>query len=125
MTTPYPTITTQSAAASALAALGHDARLEIFRVLVRAGDDGLPIYGIQERLGGMPRSTLAHHLQMLLQAGLVSQQKLRAEVVTTANYGTVRSLVAYLTDECCVDVATAPRADEACVTGPAVTRPTR
>jgi ArsR family transcriptional regulator, arsenate/arsenite/antimonite-responsive transcriptional repressor len=117
MTAPHPTITTQSSAASALAALGHDARLEIFRLLVRAGDDGLPIYGIQQRLGGMPRSTLAHHLQMLLQAGLVSQQKLRAEVVTTANYETVRSLVAYLTDECCVDVSAGPCADETCTPG--------
>ena len=117
MTAPATAIESQSDAASALAALGHDARLEIFRALVRAGDDGLPIYAIQQRLGGMPRSTLAHHLQMLLQAGLVSQQKLGAEVVTTANYGTVRSLVSYLTDECCVDGSGAADDGGACHTG--------
>jgi ArsR family transcriptional regulator, arsenate/arsenite/antimonite-responsive transcriptional repressor len=92
-------------AATALAALGHEARLEIFRALVRAGDDGLPVYLIQERLGGMPRSTLAHHLQALVQAGLVAQRKVGAEVVTRAEFGAMRDLVAYLTDECCADVA--------------------
>jgi len=87
----------------ALAALGHDARLAIFRILVRAGDDGLPVHQIQERLGGMPRSTLAHHLQMLVQAGLVAQTKAGAEVVSRADYGAIRRVIAYLTDECCAD----------------------
>ena len=91
-------------AATALAALGHEARLEIYRALVRAGDDGLPVYLIQERLGGMPRSTLAHHLQALVQAGLVAQRKVGAEVVSRAEFGAMRDLVAYLTDECCADV---------------------
>jgi len=93
-------------AATALAALGHEARLEIFRALVRAGDDGLPVYLIQERLGGIPRSTLAHHLQALVQAGLVAQRKVGAEVVNRAEFGAMRDLMAYLTDECCADVAT-------------------
>jgi ArsR family transcriptional regulator, arsenate/arsenite/antimonite-responsive transcriptional repressor len=89
--------------ATALAALGHEARLAIFRSLVRAGADGLPIHQIQDRLGGMPRSTLAHHLQMLTQAGLVSQHKVAAEVISVADYGAMRRLVAYLTDECCAE----------------------
>ena len=88
----------------ALAALGHEARLAIFRILVRAGDDGLPVHRIQERLGGMPRSTLAHHLQMLVQAGLVAQAKVGAEVVSRADYDAIRRVIAYLTDECCADV---------------------
>jgi ArsR family transcriptional regulator, arsenate/arsenite/antimonite-responsive transcriptional repressor len=92
-------------AATALAALGHEARLEIFRTLVRAGDDGLPVHLIQERLGGMPRSTLAHHLQTLVQAGLVTQRKVGAEVVSRAEFVAMRGLVSYLTDECCVDSA--------------------
>jgi ArsR family transcriptional regulator, arsenate/arsenite/antimonite-responsive transcriptional repressor len=95
-------------AATALAALGHEARLEIFRVLVRAGDDGLPVYLVQERLGGMPRSTLAHHLQALVQAGLVVQRKVGAEVINRAEFAAMRGLVGYLTDECCADA-------EACV----------
>jgi ArsR family transcriptional regulator, arsenate/arsenite/antimonite-responsive transcriptional repressor len=92
-------------AANALAALGHEARLEIFRALVRAGDDGLPVYLIQERLGGMPRSTLAHHLQTLVQAGLVAQRKVGAEVVNRAEFAAMHALVSYLTDECCEDAS--------------------
>jgi ArsR family transcriptional regulator, arsenate/arsenite/antimonite-responsive transcriptional repressor len=93
--------------AAALAALGHEARLAIFRILVRSGDAGLPIHQIQGRLGGMPRSTLAHHLSMLAQAGLVSQRKVAAEVVTSADYAAMRELVTYLTDECCLDTTAA------------------
>ena len=94
-----------TSAADALAALGHEARLAIFRSLVRAGDDGLPVHQVQERLGGMPRSTLAHHLQMLVQAGLVRQRKVGAEVLSLADFGAIRGLVAYLTEECCTDVS--------------------
>ena len=104
--TPVAAPTAPAAApAAALAALGHEARLGIFRALVRAGDEGLPVYGIQERVGGTPRSTLAHHLQTLVQAGLVAQTKVGAEVRNRANYGAVRGLIAYLTDECCADAA--------------------
>ena len=104
-------------AATALAALGHEARLEIFRALVRSGDDGLPVHRIQERLEGMPRSTLAHHLQMLVQAGLVAQRKVGAEVVSRARFDAMRSLVSYLSDECCVDAAGAGVAKGAPATG--------
>ena len=97
-----------SDAADALAALGHEARLAIFRALVRAGDAGLPVHQIQERLGGMPRSTLAHHLQMLVQAGLVAQRKVGAEVVNHADFSAMRELVAYLTEECCVETCHVP-----------------
>ncbi len=92
-----------SAAAAALGALGHEARLDIFRTLVRAGDEGLPVHAVQERLGGMPRSTLAHHLQSLVQAGLVRQWKVGAEVMNRADFEAMRGLVAYLSDECCVE----------------------
>jgi len=102
---PAATPAAAPAAAAALAALGHEARLGIFRVLVRAGDEGLPVYGIQERVGGTPRSTLAHHLQTLVQAGLVAQTKVGAEVLNHANYDAVRVLISYLTDECCADAA--------------------
>ena len=95
-------------AADALAALGHEARLAIFRALVRAGDAGLPVHQVQERLGGMPRSTLAHHLQMLVQAGLVRQRKSGAEVVNHADFGAMSAVVAYLSEECCADELTRP-----------------
>ncbi len=91
--------------AAALDALGHGARLEIFRALVRAGDPGLSVAEVQQRLGGMPRSTLAHHLQKLVAARLVTQQKVGASVVTRANFEVMRTVVGYLADECCVEQA--------------------
>ena len=103
---PSPPARDTGAAASALGALGHEARLDIFRTLVRAGDGGLPVHAIQERLGGMPRSTLAHHLQSLVQAGLVHQWKVGAEVLNRADFEAMRGLVAFLSDECCADAAT-------------------
>ncbi|MDZ7702939.1 MAG: helix-turn-helix domain-containing protein [Trueperaceae bacterium] len=90
-------------AATAMDALGNEVRLDIYRKLVRAGRSGLAIGEIQSRLGGVPRSTLAHHLQKLVLAGLVSQEKEGASVVSRANYDLMEGLVHYLTAECCVD----------------------
>jgi hypothetical protein len=53
----------------------------------------------------MPRSTLAHHLQKLVMARLSLQEKVGASVVTRANFEAMRSVVTYLSDECCVDEA--------------------
>lgn len=92
----------------ALAALGHEARLAIYRLLVRAGDDGLAVHQVQERVGGMPRSTLAHHLQTLVRAGLVVQRKTGAEVVNVAAFDHMRQLVGYLTEACCLDMCMVP-----------------
>jgi ArsR family transcriptional regulator len=105
--------------ADALAALGHEARLAMYRTLVRAGDEGLPVHQVQERIGGMPRSTLAHHLQALVRAGLVVQRKVGAEVVNVAAFASMRELVAYLTEACCVDVCVVSTDEAREVTTPA------
>ena len=96
---------------AALAALGHEARLAIYRLLVRAGDDGLAVHQVQERIGGMPRSTLAHHLQALVRAGLVVQRKTGAEVVNVAAFDHMRELIGYLTEACCLDMCVVPIED--------------
>ena len=67
-------MTTITYNARALAALGHDARLSIFRLLVNAGDEGLRVSDIGEHLG-LALSTLAHQLSTLVDAGLVLQDK--------------------------------------------------
>lgn len=90
-------------AAAALDALGNPVRLEVYRTLVRAGNPGLSVAALQERVGGVPRSTLAHHLSKLVHAGLVVQHKDGANVVSRANYATMNALVAYLTEACCAD----------------------
>jgi len=96
-------MTTTSPNARALAALGHDARLSIFRLLVKAGDDGLRISDIGAHLGIAP-STLAHHLSTLVEAGLVKQDKRGREVVNRVDYPAMHGVVDFLNSECCVGV---------------------
>jgi ArsR family transcriptional regulator, arsenate/arsenite/antimonite-responsive transcriptional repressor len=96
-------MTTTSPNARALAALGHDARLSIFRLLVRAGEDGLRVGDIGQHLGMAP-STLAHHLSALVDAGLVLQEKQGREVFNRVDFAAMRRLVGFLTSECCTGV---------------------
>lgn len=93
--------------ARTLAALGHDARLSIFRLLVKAGDDGLRVSDIGDHLGFAP-STLAHHLSALVDAGLVIQARQGREVFNRVDYPAMRRLVGFLTSECCSGVITKP-----------------
>lgn len=97
-------MTTSSPHARALAALGHDARLAIFRLLVRAGEEGLPVGEIGERLGLAP-STLAHHLRALVEAGLVAQERRGREVRSRVDFQAMRRTLAFLTAECCTGVS--------------------
>jgi DNA-binding transcriptional ArsR family regulator len=99
-----------SPTARALAALGHDARLSIYRLLVKAGDGGLRVGEIAEHLGLAP-STLAHHLKALVEAGLVVQEKRGREVVNMADYTAMNGLVQFLTRECCTGVTLKARED--------------
>ncbi|RDC68531.1 ArsR family transcriptional regulator [Rhodovulum sp. 12E13] len=96
-------MTTTSSESRALAALGHDARLAIFRLLVKAGDEGLRVGDIGEHLGLAP-STLAHHLSTLTAAGLVVQERRGREVVNRVDYPAMHRLVGFLTSECCAGV---------------------
>ncbi len=93
-----------AAVARALAALGHEARLRIYRLLVRAGAEGLNVGEIAAHLK-MPASTLAHHLSTLVAAGLVIQERQGREVVNRADYAVMNRTVAFLTDKCCAGVA--------------------
>lgn len=92
-----------STTARALAALGHDARLSIFRLLVRAGEDGLRVGDIGAHLGLAP-STLAHHLSTLVDAGLVLQDRRGREVFNRVDYPAMRRVLGFLTSECCAGV---------------------
>ena len=90
-------------AAAALSALGHPARLTLFRLLVRAGPEGLLVGEIAEHLD-MPASTLAHHLRNLKQAGLVLQTRNGREVQNVADTGALREVLDFLMSECCTGV---------------------
>jgi ArsR family transcriptional regulator len=90
-------------AADGLAALGNRTRLRLYRLLVRAGDDGFNVGDLQ-RLLEVPPSTLAHHLATLARAGLVVQERRGREVISRADYPAMRALVGYLTEQCCTGV---------------------
>jgi len=100
------TATRSSETARALAALGHEARLDVYRLLVRAGDDGLIVGDIATHTG-LPLSTLAHHLRTLVAAKLVVQERRGREVINRADYASMNAALAFLTDECCQGVALA------------------
>ena len=86
--------------ASALAALGHPARLSVFRLLVQAGHDGMLVGEIAEHLD-IPLSTLAYHLRSLKQAGLILQHRQGREIQTVADYSAMEAAIEYLMQECC------------------------
>lgn len=87
-------------AAQCLAELGNLTRLDIYRLLVKAGLGGMNISDIQTRLGAPP-STLAFHLGGLVRAGLVSQEKIGREVICRAKHRRLTAVVEFLREECC------------------------
>ena len=89
-------------AAARLEALGNPTRLKIYRMLVRAGDPGLPVGKLQSRLS-IPPSTLSHHLKTLIIVGLVSQEREATTLICRANYPVMRGLVEFLVAECCTE----------------------
>ncbi|WP_105434873.1 ArsR/SmtB family transcription factor [Neorhizobium tomejilense] len=88
--------------ASQMESLGNPTRLRIYRMLVRAGIDGMPVGGLQQRLD-IPASTLSHHCRKLIDAGLVTQERNGTTLICRANYKAMSSLIGYLADECCAD----------------------
>jgi DNA-binding transcriptional ArsR family regulator len=89
-------------AAAQLEALGNPTRLKLYRALVRAGTEGLPVGSIQEKLA-IPGSTLSHHLKRLVDTDLVTQERQATTLICRANYPGMNALVGYLVDECCLD----------------------
>jgi ArsR family transcriptional regulator, arsenate/arsenite/antimonite-responsive transcriptional repressor len=85
-----------------LEALGNPTRLSIFRFLVKAGDPGLAVGQLQDRLG-IAASTLSHHLHKLVLVGLVTQERRSTVLVCRANFAMMRGLVDALAADCCVD----------------------
>jgi ArsR family transcriptional regulator len=95
-------------AVPALAALAQEHRLEVFRLLVQAGLDGLPPGQIADRLKIAP-PTLSFHLAQLKHAGLVQVRRDGRSLIYTVNYDAMNGLMAFLTDNCCGGDAAACR----------------
>ena len=87
--------------AKRLAELGHDTRLTVYRLLIKAGEAGMAVSELQAKLD-IPGSTLSHHLHRLMQVDLVRQQREGRVLRCTANYQTVQGVIEYLMEECCV-----------------------
>jgi DNA-binding transcriptional ArsR family regulator len=85
---------------AALAALAHEYRLAIYRMLVEQGPGGLPAGEIGQRLALQP-SSLTFHLQSLQRAGLITQRRASRQLIYSADYAVMNGLVGYLTDNCC------------------------
>jgi len=87
-------------AVGSLSALAQTTRLQIFRLLVEAGPEGMAAGGIAEALG-LPPPTLSFHLSQLRHAGLVSAERRGRSIVYAANFARMRELLTFLTRNCC------------------------
>lgn len=90
----------QRAALSALAALAHETRLDVFRLLVRAGPKGLTAGAVSERLK-VPGATLSFHLKELRNAGMVSCQREGRSLIYSPDFAAMNALLEFLTENCC------------------------
>lgn len=87
-----------------LGALAQEHRLAAFRLLVQAGEEGLPAGVIAEKLG-MVSSSMSFHLAALAHAGLVTQRRQSRQIIYSANYPAMNGLMGYLTENCCGGLA--------------------
>ena len=97
-------------AVAALSALAQEHRLGLFRLLVRAGESGMPAGAIAEALG-VPKSSLSFHLTQLRNAGLIHQERQHRSLIYRANYQAMNALVGYRLENCCAGADCAPVAD--------------
>lgn len=97
-------------AAELLAALGHETRLAVFRLLVEAGPDGMNASAIGERLGLVP-ATLSFHLAHLSRVGLIEGERDSRFIRYSAKYDTMDDLIAFLTRNCCEGSLCLPQTD--------------
>ncbi|MGH7781299.1 MAG: ArsR/SmtB family transcription factor [Candidatus Binataceae bacterium] len=84
-------------------ALGQRGRLEIFRLLVRAGPQGRCVDDIKRRVP-MPGSTLSHHLDTLTRSGLLSAKRSSRFMYYAVNWDRTARLIRFLTEDCCTDL---------------------
>jgi DNA-binding transcriptional ArsR family regulator len=91
-----------SSAVSLLTALAYEARLDVFRLLVKAGREGIRAGEIGRRLSIAP-TALSFHLNRLREAGLVSARRDGRRIVYAADFDSMRNLVGFLTEHCCAE----------------------
>ena len=95
-------------AIAALAALAQETRLDVFRLLVRAGPNGLAAGAVAEALA-IPAATLSFHLKELKSAGLVRARREGRSLIYAPDFAAMNALVGFLTESCCQGPAPARR----------------
>jgi ArsR family transcriptional regulator, arsenate/arsenite/antimonite-responsive transcriptional repressor len=90
----------KKAAVISLSALAQDSRLEVYRLLVQAGPDGMAASGIAERLG-IPANTLSFHLKTLSHADLIQSRQEGRFIFYSTHYDQMNELLSFLTANCC------------------------
>jgi ArsR family transcriptional regulator, arsenate/arsenite/antimonite-responsive transcriptional repressor len=96
-------------AVSILSALAQDSRLDVFRLLVQAGPQGMPAGRVAAATGLAP-NTLTFHFDRLRDAGLVTVRREGRSMIYAAQYETMNTLLAYLTENCCQGAPCGPEA---------------
>ncbi len=101
-------------AVTSLAALAHDVRLRVFRLLVVAGKTGLTPGAITEACG-VPATSLSFHLKELTRAGLIRFERNGRHLIYHAAFDHMNALLGYLTANCCQgEACLAPTASATC-----------
>jgi ArsR family transcriptional regulator, arsenate/arsenite/antimonite-responsive transcriptional repressor len=83
-----------------LSALAQEARLQVFRLLVRAGPKGMPAGEIARSLG-TPANTTSAQLLVLSNAGLIRARRQGRSIIYSVDFGAMRDLLVFLTEDCC------------------------
>lgn len=94
----------------ALGALAHETRLQVHRLLVRAGEHGLSAGAIADHLG-LPASSLSFHLSHMQAAEMVSQRRDGRSLIYSVNGDCMDALMAYLHEHCCQGLPPTPAAE--------------
>jgi ArsR family transcriptional regulator len=94
-------------AVAALAALAQDNRLDVYRLLVQAGPEGMPAGAVAEALDLAP-NTLTFHFDRLRMAGLVTVRREGRSMIYAAQFDTMNALLGFLTENCCGGVSCIP-----------------
>ena len=87
-------------ATSLLDALSQETRLRAFRLLVKAGQQGMPAGALSEKLG-IPQNTLSFHLSHLSNAGITHSRREGRSIIYSANYDTMHGLISFMVKDCC------------------------